>query len=416
MNHILVNLAKDDSPIFIERADRKDWVEWTVDRKDLYSPNSYPQYIIDCLEKSENHSGIVKDKTQMIGGFGFKYKNLSQKTLDFLENKYGEKLDRILEKISFDNELFGGFCVELIWSNDKKSLTINHIDIGKIRFANPLKYKEGGFFYSDDWCNPRKHTPIYIPAFDPNKKDTQSKGLLYVTEHRPSFKTRLYPVPEYISAISWIETQWEIAQYHKSNIQNGFHPQLMISYKEGALSEDEKRSTTRDLREQYEGSLGSKIIFTFSDPDKVPEFKAIENNDSDTRYIELQGIIRDGILQGHRVKNKALFGVETDGKLGGTSMNEIIESQELFIATYVRPKQRYLENIINDIAKLVGVTEYIKIQEYELNYTRSKIEFNDILRLLESNLDIKTKYELLIYNGYTEETAEKILNIKNGTN
>ena len=75
----------------------------------------------------------------------------------------------------------------------------------------------------------------------------------------------------------------------------------------------------------------------FSDgKDRGSDVVSLSGNDLDKRYIELKKDVRQEIFVGHKVCSPILFGVKTEGQLGGRT--EIAEAYELFQNTYVSKK------------------------------------------------------------------------------
>ncbi len=178
-------------------------------------------------------------------------------------NKYD--LDEILARVSYDLEIYGAFCLNIVWSKDRKSIAqINYMDPRKVRIATYREEFECDHYWvSDDWSSIRKNTPVLYPGFS-IKDRSKASQILYVKEYRPGCEW--YGIPEYISAANWIELEWEIAMFHLSSIRQGFHPSMVINFANAVPSEEEMDSVIRRLRDEYEGaSRGGKVIFTFSD-------------------------------------------------------------------------------------------------------------------------------------------------------
>ncbi len=67
----------------------------------------------------------------------------------------------------------------------------------------------------------------------------------------------------------------------------------------------------------------------------------------------LNKAIQSEIFISHRVVNPMLFGVKTEGQLGGRQ--ELVEAYELFKATYVNDRVRKVERMINYLGSFNGV-------------------------------------------------------------
>jgi hypothetical protein len=73
----------------------------------------------------------------------------------------------------------------------------------------------------------------------------------------------------------------------------------------------------------------------------------------DKQFEVLNKSIQQEIFIAHRVTNPQLFGVKTEGQLGGR--NELVEAYELFKATYVNDRVRKVERMINYLGSFNGV-------------------------------------------------------------
>ncbi len=390
-------------PSPIERITRnKSWVEWGDN-------NLYPYYLISLSNKSSLHSSILKQKSMLIGGSGWNKEGLTPEALLMLKNIYNpDDLDEILFKISMDLELYGGFYLNLIWSNDGTKVSeINYIDPSKVRIANPeLKdVPEEGYFVSQGWENIGKYTPVLYQGFSTTNK-TQKSQILYIKEYRPG--TEFYARPEYEPGVRWIELEWEISNFHLNNVKNGFNPSVHINFPIGQPSTEEAQEIIRRLKNQYQGSdMAGNVLVTFSqDKDSSATFDPIELNTSDERFIMLNEQVQNGILKSHRVINPALFGIETPGALG--SRNELLESLEIFQTQYTKPKQRLIEKVFNWIRRINGIEGEFRINRYSPQFSKINTNITEILSILESAITPQQKYYLLLQNEYEKQVATEL--------
>jgi hypothetical protein len=392
------------TPFFEERKIKDSWITWGLD-------NLFPDRLLQLMNKSSKHNAILKTKAAMIGGNGFNKDGLSLTTLQFLKNPYNKyDLDEILARVSYDLEIYGSFCLNIVWSKDRKSIAqINYMDPRKVRIATYREEFECDHYWvSDDWSSIRKNTPVLYPGFS-IKDRSKASQILYVKEYRPGCEW--YGIPEYISAANWIELEWEIAMFHLSSIRQGFHPSMVINFANAVPSEEEMDSVIRRLRDEYEGaSRGGKVIFTFSDSkDTAPVITPIDLNNSDERFIELNKNVTEGIFVGHRATNPNLFGVRVSGELG--NKNDLIESLQVFQAQYVDSKQQLLEQTFNRLSKINGITEKLEINKFKLEMTWQPV-VQDMLNILQSPLADEQKINMLILVGYSEDEATKLVKNK----
>lgn len=372
----------------------KKWINWGED-------NLYPNYLQSLINVSTLHSSIMKQKAMLIGGCGFDKTNMSPAGLYFLKNIYNEdELDDILCKVSFDLELYGGFCLNIVWNEDRTKIAeINYLNPSIVR----IQPTDKGFKYlvCDNWYSPYKNQPVMYDEFSTEKKQ-KANQILWVKEHREG--CGLYPAPEYKPGIKWFEIDNMISDFHYTNLKSSFFPNVHINFPIGTPSAEEADQLVSDIKRQYAGAKGGKTIVTFSDTKETAlTFDKIESTSTDEMFIMLNEMVEKSILKSHRVVNPSLFGIETPGSLG--SRNEMLESLEIFQTSYVDSKQRLIERVFNRLRKINGVEDKIIINRYSPQFSKINTNISDILSILTADIEPKQKYQLLIDNSYSPESA-----------
>lgn len=319
--------------------------------------NDYPNYLLSLYNKSAKHNAIVKGKVNYITGNGWASKEEDLKAEEFINkvNPY-ESLNDLTRKVSVDIEVFGGAYLEIIWSKIGGQIaSISHIDYTKVR-----SNKDNTQFWIKDW-NDRKDEAEVIIAFDP--KMPEGKQILYIKEYRPGLDT--YPLPGYIGALNYIESDVEVSKHVLGNAQTGFSASKLITLPNGEPTPDEKRNIERRFTERFSGSDGKKFILSFvQDIAKKPAVDDLGASDlTKEDFGRVDNMIQQNIFAGHQVTTPSLFGILVEGSLGTRS--EIRDGYEVFKNTYVNDKQQFLESIFNSLAKINGVTSEIYIKPVE---------------------------------------------------
>lgn len=390
-----------NKPKYTEMYDSKNGiVTWGDD-------NNYPEYLLNLLNKSGKHNSIVKGKSQFIGGNGFDRTGLSKKAINWLNNEYNEEdMDEILAKIAYDNEIFGCYALNVIWSKDREFISrVSYIPVNKLRIEkNPSEGRQY-YYLSDDWSNYSRTPKIKYPAFDPNDRE-EASTIYLVQEYRPG--NQFYTIPEYISASKWIELEFEISQFHLKNIQNSFAPSMLLSFNSGVPSPDEMEENNRALKRTYEGAMnaGSVIITYAESAANAPTITPIESNNTDDRFTRLNQDVEDGIFQGHRVTNPALFGVKTPGQLGNSK--EYTDSIRAFQSMYSLPKQKSISKIFTYLASFNGINDIIMPAPYTLE-TPKETSITELMSVLTSPLPPETKFQVLLAAGYGKDVSKKLI-------
>lgn len=346
----------------------KDWVSYGDD-------NSYPEYLIELALRSAKHSAILSGKVNYIYGGGLEAKttgaSLGQvaKANEFIRmmNKAG-----FVRKMIQDFEWFNGFYVEPIYNKaNTKLVSLNYIPFSKIR----TNKDETKFYYSNDWKIEKGTQPekTGFKEFDPFDFEKPSKNQIFyfkLISPKNGNDRNVYPVPEYIGACASIETDVEIANYHLNNIKTGFSVGTIINFNNGQPEEEHKKQIEKSIKAKFQGTdkAGSVAITFNNSAENAPTITSFAPSDLDKQFIEIGKRVEQDIFTGHKITSPMLFGVKTEGQLGGRT--EMIDAFELFQNTYISIRQGMLEDVLNAFAKLFGVgspIEFKRVQAVQKN-------------------------------------------------
>jgi len=321
--------------------------------------NEYPYYLLDNYRRSSKHNAIVNGKVNYIMGGGWQAgDNLTveqeARFIKFFDGMSStEDLNDITEKLVLDLELFNGFAVAVTWSKLGTIAKMEHVPFEKIRVD-----KEENMFQVADWYNddmmqlfPKVGDIEKIPAFDPENR--LGKQLFYYRVYAAGVKH--YPLPEYIGGNAWIEADVQVANFHNNNLRNNFWGGYLINFNNGIPTPEEQGDIERQIKRKFSGTDNAgRFVVTFNDDAaKAPTLEPLTPSDMDKQFEILNKAIQQEIFIAHRVTNPMLFGVKTEGQLGGR--NELVEAYELFKATYVNDRVRKVERMINYLGSFNGV-------------------------------------------------------------
>jgi DNA-binding Lrp family transcriptional regulator len=305
--------------------------------------NLYPNMLLEKLNKSSKHNGIVLGKVNYIIGNGISYKDDSAKEL--VPNK-NETINDLLKKVSTDIEIFGGVYLELHYNALGNVGAVYHIPYHKVRTN-----KDNTQYYIKDWTQSTRTQPEVVAAYNPAVKE--GKQILFYKEYRPGLES--YSYPGYIGALNWIEIDIELSKYHLSTIKNGMFSSKLINFNEGKPSPEEQQVVETKFKKKFTGSENAGgIVLSFSDdPAKAPTVLDLSNTDLDKHFDILNKTTEQQIFVGHQITSPILFGIKSEGQLGGRT--EMRDSFEIFKTTYVNDKQRALESLFTEISTLFGM-------------------------------------------------------------
>ncbi len=341
-------------PSFSETINRANFIEFGEN-------NNMPNYYLSLLNRSSLHNAIVSGKSQMIGGNGFEKADISNAGYSFIQNSMnseGMDMEEVLARISFDLEIFGAFALNLVWNKGRNRIQqIEHISPNILRVAKPkadYPFKQD-YYLSEDWNDWRRKGAEFIPGFSLTDRKAQST-IMYVREYRAG--ARFYGSPGYMPGARWCELEYEISNFHLSNIKSGFAPSLIINYTSGIPSDEAMEFEIKRMKNEYQGTRNAgEVIFTWSEnKDKAPIITPIQTNNSDKKFIEVTTDMRQGIINAHRVNDPKLFAVGKDDGIHFGQTDSLNSLQE-FQTSYITPKQRLIEKALQRIANINGVPD-----------------------------------------------------------
>jgi hypothetical protein len=328
--------------------------------------NDFPSTIIDLYNKSSiNATCINAIRDGIVGG------GLTTENEDVLNraNRDGESWNDIFKKVALDRALFGGFALEVIWSNDRTKVTdVYHIDFSYLR-AHRMNERGiiPGYYVSSEFQNKgrlrvKDEDVAFLPRFNKLDRTTPSQ-IYYFNPYRPGLK--YYPLPDYTAGLHIIGLDAEIDNFHMNNIKNGLAPSLSITTFTNADAE-ERETIERQLRAAYAGSdnAGSLIYMDVANKDEAPIITPIPQNGADGYYTTVNDMVVQKILTSHRIVSPMLLGIKTEGQLGGRT--EMLESQALFLKNVIEPKQSDILTVFEEIFGINGYTESIGVEQVRI--------------------------------------------------
>ena len=375
--------------------------------------NDYPNYLLRIYNNSAKHNAIVTGKVDYICGNGWTVKAEDEmqkaKAFGLIDriNTKDESLNELTKKLATDLTLFGGYYLQVIWTKGTGEIAeLYHVDYYKVR----TNLDNSEFYVSDNWIkndnvNPRPDFETY-PAFDPN--NTTGTQILYFKEYRAGANT--YSLPDYRGAISYIELDISIGEYHLNTINNGMFSSKLINLNGGKVSQEEEDRIERQFKDKFAGSKNAgKFMLAFNDSkENEPSIIDLSGTELDKHFDLLNKTVQQEIFSGHKVTSPMLFGIKTEGQLGGR--NELREASELFQNTYVNAKQQSLEEVVNYLLKFNDIIAELEIKKTE------PIAFQFSEQIISTNMtqdEIREKLGLAPIEKKESQGAQDIINSLN---
>lgn len=326
----------------------KSMVEWG-------DKNSYPNYLLDLYNNVPTLRSIIDGNKDFICGDDITILPL-QSFSNGVMNHRGDTIVDQVRDIAKDNEMYGGFALQIIRNLIGEVSEVYYVDMRFLRTNKECNV----FYYSENWGKSSKNDAITYPVFMPNldwasldddARKLHSSSILFIK----SVHTQVYPAPKYASAIRACEIEKKIDIYHLSNISNGFTPSVMINFNNGDPGDEAKREIESMINAKFSGAENSgRIMCSWNDnKDTQTTIREIKTDDFSARYDALAKRTRQEIFTSFRA-NPLLFGLATDISTG-FSTDEYEQTYKLYARTQIRPIQRLICDAYDKIYGQRGV-------------------------------------------------------------
>ena len=343
----VLNYTSSVTPQFRE-SQNKEWI-------DMGSDNLYPHYLEELYSSSSIHSAIVNGISQMIYGEGLNAVSKDNNIEQWLKvNEIFSDKDA-LKRCAFDLELYGNCYFNIIWSQDRSTISkIHHVPSATIRcgVANDEDHVDI-FYHKTNWANNEK--PQAIPAFNTSDR-TAASQILHIKTYNPlSF---YYGLPSYIGSQNYIQVDAALGEYHLNSINNGFFPSTILSFNDGVPTEEERAELERLIYNKFgSASNAGKILMTFNDSaENAPTVESFSVSDAHQVFDYLSKEVSIKILSGHRCTSPLLFGLRSEGGGFGSNAEEMKDAYDLFYNTVVLPMQRLILDGLRPVFAASSVT------------------------------------------------------------
>ena len=313
--------------------------------------NDYPDYLISLYNESPKHGAIVKGKVNYIFGKGFK-------DVPKPANTEGESWNVLLKRCVQDGQLFGGYYMQIVYNALGNIANVFHIPFQKVRVSKDLRK----FYVKDDWqvSNYKEKARCY-DAYNPNEKT--GSQILYIKQYNPS--SEIYPKPDYFQCLNYIESDIQISRHILGNAKHNFVATKLINFNNGMPQEEEQEQVELDMKKKFANHDGDRFVLSFN-PSKENAIDIVDLGQTSLTkedFTNVNNLVQQEIFAGHQITSPMLFGIKTEGQLGGRS--EIRDAYEIFNNTFVNERQQAHEEVFNKLMNLAGVTGDWKIVPVE---------------------------------------------------
>ena len=349
MNNI-IQLSSYTAPVIVEN-NKNEWVEYGED-------NNYYQFLIDRYNNSATNNAVINNICRLIFGQGLTATDSAMKP-----NEWAQLLSILkendLRRIIFDLYALGQCALQIHYDKGHKAITrAFHTPIQLLR---PEKCNQDGdivgYFYSDNWTDPKKYVPKRFDAFGTSKKEVE---ILYLAPYSAGMK--YFSNVDYQGGIDYALLEEKIAEYLINEVSNSFAPTSIVNFNNGTPTDEMKDEISAQVISKLTGSKGKKVVISFNENESTKTtIDTVPLNDAPEHYQYLSDESTFKILRSHNVTTPLLFGVSVATGFSSNA-DEMKTGALLFENMVIKPKQQMIVEIIKKILSFNGVSLNLKFK------------------------------------------------------
>lgn len=344
MNNNIIQLSSYTAPVIVEN-NKNEWVEYGAD-------NNYYQFLIDRYSNSATNNAVINNICRLIFGQGLTATDSAMKPNEWAQLLSILKEDD-LRRIIFDLYALGQCALQIHYDKGHKAITrAFHTPIQLLR---PEKCNQDGdivgYFYSDNWSDPKKYVPKRFDAFGTSKKEVE---ILYLAPYSAGMK--YFSNVDYQGGIDYALLEEKIAEYLINEVSNSFAPTTIVNFNNGQPTDEQKDEISNSVIGKLTGSKGKKVVISFNENEATKTtVDTIPLQDAADHYSYLSDESTAKILRSHNVTTPLLFGV-TSASGFSSNADEMKTGALLFENMVIKPKQQMIVEMINKILSFNGIS------------------------------------------------------------
>jgi hypothetical protein len=350
MNNNIIQLSSYTAPVIVEN-NRNEWVEYGED-------NNYYQFLIDRYSNSATNNAVINNICRLIYGQGLTATDSAMKPNEWAQLLSILKEDD-LRRIIFDLYALGQCALQIHYDKGHKAITrAFHTPIQLLR---PEKCnKDGdivGYFYSDNWTDPKKYVPKRFDSFGTSKKEVE---ILYLAPYSAGMK--YFSNVDYQGGIDYALLEEKMAEYLINEVSNSFSPTSIINFNNGTPTDEMNEEISAQVIGKLTGSKGKKVVISFNENEATKTtIDSIPLNDAPDHYQYLSEESTFKILRSHNVTTPLLFGVSVATGFSSNA-DEMKTGALLFENMVIKPKQQMIVEMLKKVLSFNGVSLNLKFK------------------------------------------------------
>ena len=325
----------------------KGYVEYGTD-------NLFPQYLFELMNDVSSLKTVIEGTSNYVAGDdavcnidGF----------EFEVNRKGMTARELIELVSKDLLLYGGFAIQVVRNLGGDVAELYHLDF---RYCRSDKYNEK-IWYNEDFGKryARSSKSIIYPKFVRENRDIPS-SVLYVK----NTTSTTYPIPRFSGALKACEIERHIDEYHLNSLENGFAGSYLINFLSGQPTPEQKKEIEKNIQSKFAGSKNAgRIVLNFANgKDNAATVQKLDVVDFSDKYKAAALRSREQIFTAFQA-SPVLFGLSNAST--GWNDQDFKEAFKLYNKTTVRNLQR---TIIDSFDKIFGIKGSFTITPFEIDW------------------------------------------------
>lgn len=319
--------------------------------------DSYPEYLWGLFNDVTTLKTIIEGTADYVSG-----DNIESTDPRFSKNRAGMTIRRLVWNLARDWQIYGGFSVEVILSNDRKSVAeLNYLNF---RYVRSDKNNEM-FWYSEEFAKKwgRTNKAIIYPKYFTGTNEARS--ILYVKNN----DCTTYPIPRYSGSIKACEIERHIDDMHLNSLENNFMASHLISFNNGVPDDQEKAEVEKLIQKKFCGTENAgRILISYTNgKENAATVSKLDTTDFGAKYEAATERARKQIFMAFRATPN-LFGYMNDTT--GFNAQEFQEAFDLYNRTVVYPIQ---QTIKESLEETVG-EEFIQVTPFNINEQKQNVE------------------------------------------
>ncbi len=267
------------------------------------------------------------------------------------------------EKIILDYETHGGCSMQVIWSENETILKGKHLPIDKIVLNITDKLEVDGYWYSFDFSQQQRYTPVMYAPFTGEFKGNTIEILYY---RRPTSEP-FFPVPDWKSGLPYCEAEGAMGNRTKKFFENGADNLTVVNIFDPTLDDDQKKARAAEVKKQIVGTESTNLtLVSFNaNLDTATTIDRVEPPQLNENSVFFSEEAERKIIVAHKMP--AILVVSQSGNSFSSNADEIAMATKQLFQKKIQPSRtKLLKGVFNKFAKAINPKVNLDFKDVEI--------------------------------------------------